>query len=128
MDPWWKVVKPRKEVREGRSFNPDEFAIALEQVVAGIEAHICVQQTCLDLLSMEYDVFVCADAVGSRGRLDFDLALARLRHEGAHVTTVESVLFELCNRCDTKRFKDLLDIIKANPPHGDGRPADVATA
>ena len=34
MDPWYKVVIPRKEVREGRSFNPDEFAIALEQVVA----------------------------------------------------------------------------------------------
>jgi len=34
MDPWYKVVTPRKEVREGRSFNPDEFAIALEQVVA----------------------------------------------------------------------------------------------
>src|SRR5437868_2194664 len=35
MDPWYKIVTPRKEVREGRSFNPDEFAIALEQVVAG---------------------------------------------------------------------------------------------
>ncbi len=35
MDPWYKVVTPRKEVREGRSFNPNEFAIALEQVVAG---------------------------------------------------------------------------------------------
>ena len=35
MDPWYKVVTPRKEAREGRSFNPDEFAIALEQVVAG---------------------------------------------------------------------------------------------
>jgi len=35
MDPWYKVAIPRKEVREGRSFNPDEFAIALEQVVAG---------------------------------------------------------------------------------------------
>ena len=35
MEPWHKVVTPRKEVREGRSFNPDEFAIALEQVVAG---------------------------------------------------------------------------------------------
>ena len=34
MEPWWKVVTLRKEVREGRSFNPDEFAIALEQVVA----------------------------------------------------------------------------------------------
>src|SRR5512147_3015838 len=36
LDPWYRVVVPRKEVREGRSFNPDEFAIALEQVVAGI--------------------------------------------------------------------------------------------
>jgi hypothetical protein len=35
MDPWYKVATPRKEVREGRSLNPDEFAIALEQVVAG---------------------------------------------------------------------------------------------
>ena len=35
MEPWYKIVKARKEVREGRSFNPDDFAIALEQVVAG---------------------------------------------------------------------------------------------
>jgi predicted AAA+ superfamily ATPase len=35
MEPWYKVITPIKEVREGRSFNPDEFAIALEQVVAG---------------------------------------------------------------------------------------------
>ena len=35
MQPWYKVVVPRKEVRQGRSFNPDEFAIALEQVVSG---------------------------------------------------------------------------------------------
>ena len=35
MDPWYRVVTPRREVREGRSFSPDEFAIALEQVVAG---------------------------------------------------------------------------------------------
>ena len=35
MDPWYRVITPRREVREGRSFNPDEFAIALEQVVAG---------------------------------------------------------------------------------------------
>lgn len=35
MEPWYKIVTPRKEVREGRSFNPDEFAIAMEQIVAG---------------------------------------------------------------------------------------------
>ena len=41
MDPWYKVVTPRKEVREGRSFSPDEFAIALEQVVAGSAPDDC---------------------------------------------------------------------------------------
>ncbi|MFC1636424.1 hypothetical protein ACFL5Z_16465 [Planctomycetota bacterium] len=35
MEPWYKIATPRKEVRQGRSFNPDEFAIALEQIVAG---------------------------------------------------------------------------------------------
>ena len=39
MEPWYRVVQPRPEVREGRSFNPDEFAIALEQVVAGTAPH-----------------------------------------------------------------------------------------
>lgn len=86
-------------------------------IVSGIEAHICVQQTCLDLRSMDYDVFVCADASGARGRLDVELAWARLRQEGAYVGSVESVLFELCNRCDTAQFKKMLDIIKAHPPH-----------
>ena len=41
MEPWYKVATPRKEVREGRSFNPDEFAIALEQVVAGTAPEDC---------------------------------------------------------------------------------------
>jgi hypothetical protein len=41
MEPWWKLTTPRKEVREGRSFNPDEFAIALEQVVAGTAPENC---------------------------------------------------------------------------------------
>ncbi|MCH7808028.1 MAG: hydrolase [Planctomycetes bacterium] len=86
-------------------------------LIAGIETHICVLQTTLDLITMDYDVFVCADAVGSRGRLDHDVALDRMRQEGAFVTTVESALFELCTRCDTDEFKKMLDLIKASPPH-----------
>ena len=85
-------------------------------IVAGIEAHVCVQQTVLDLVTRDYDVYVCADAVGSRAKLDYKHALARMRQEGAWVTTVESVLFELCNRCDTERFKAMLEVIKAHPP------------
>lgn len=85
-------------------------------LMIGIETHVCVQQTTLDLISRDYDVFVCADAVSSRGRNDHDCALSRMRQEGAFVTTVESVLFELCDRCDTPQFKAMLEVIKGTPP------------
>lgn len=85
-------------------------------IITGVESHVCVQQSALDLRAMEYEVFVCADAVGSRGGLDHDAALQRMRQAGVHVTTVESVLFELCQRCDTDRFKAMLEVIKAYPP------------
>lgn len=99
-----------------------EAILSIDQpqvIMIGIEAHVCVQQTTLDLLSRDYDVFVCADAVGSRGRIDYERSLERMRQEGAWVTTVESVLFELCNRCDTPRFKAMLEVIKETPPADD---------
>ena len=80
--------------------------------VTGIETHVCVQQTTLDLLSMDYQVFVCADAVGSRAKLDHKIGLKRMRQAGAIVTTVESALFELCEECGTSRFKEMLKLIK----------------
>lgn len=85
-------------------------------VMIGIEAHVCVQQTALDLVSRDYDVFVCADAVGSRGDLDYRRSLDRMVQEGVWVTTVESVLFELCNAWDAPQFKPMIDVIKATPP------------
>ena len=88
-------------------------------IITGIETHVCVQQTALDLVSRDYDVYVCADAAGSRGRTDHDRALERMRQDGARVTTVESVLFELCGRCDTPRFKPMLEVIKQFPPSSD---------
>jgi len=102
--------------------NVREALLALDRpqiIVTGIETHVCVQQTTLDLRSRDYDVFVCADAAGSRGRTDHEVALDRMRQAGVLVTTVESVLFELCQRCDTAQFKAMLDVIKANPPSGD---------
>ncbi len=81
-------------------------------IVCGIEAHVCVQQTVLDLRMMDHDVFVCADAIGSRQPFDFQIALDRMRQAGAQVTTVESVLFELCNECGTERFKQMIELIK----------------
>lgn len=85
-------------------------------IVVGIETHVCVQQTALDLRSRDFDVFVCADAVGSRGLTNHETALDRMRQAGALVTTVESVLFELCGTTDAPPFKAMLDVVKRNPP------------
>jgi hypothetical protein len=63
---------------------------------------------------MDHGVFVCADAIGSRRRLDWDWGLARMQQAGAAVTTTEAVLFELCERCRSDRFKQLLELIKAS--------------
>jgi hypothetical protein len=61
---------------------------------------------------MDFDVFVCADAVGSRRDLDLDIALTRMQQCGAHITTVEAVLFELCHASGTDKFKKMLALIK----------------
>ena len=84
-------------------------------IVCGIEAHVCVQQTVLDLLAMDYQVYVCADAVGSRRGLDLDPGLSRMQQAGAVVTTVEAVLFELGERYDSPQFRQLLELIKSRP-------------
>lgn len=81
-------------------------------IVVGIEAHVCVMQTTLDLLRLGYTPYLCADAVGSRRPHDRDMAIERLRHAGAIVTTTESVTFELTGQAGTDVFKRVLKIVK----------------
>jgi nicotinamidase-related amidase len=81
-------------------------------IVVGIEAHVCVTQTTLDLLRLGYTPYLCADAVGSRRPYDRDMAIERLRQAGAIVTTIESVIFELMGQAGTEAFKRILKIIK----------------
>ncbi len=81
-------------------------------IVCGVETHVCVQQTVLDLLQRGEIVFLLADAVGSRRPLDRDLALGRLHDAGAIVTTAEAVIFELLGRAGTPEFKEALKIVK----------------
>ena len=81
-------------------------------VVAGIEAHVCVLQTVLDLLSQGFRVFVAADAVGSRKTVDRDFALQRMASSGAVITTVESVLFEWCEQAGTAEFKEISRLVR----------------
>jgi len=81
-------------------------------IVAGIEAHVCVQQSVLDLLGAGYQPVVCADAVSSRRSFDRVHALERMRAAGAVVTTAEAVMFELCEVSGTPAFKRMLEVVK----------------
>src|SRR5262249_14255723 len=63
-------------------------------LLAGIESHVCVQQTALDLLAHDFRVYVAADAVASRFATDHELALRRLERAGAILITSETAVFE----------------------------------
>ena len=80
-------------------------------VVAGMETHVCVLQTVLDLLAGGFRVFVPADAVASRSEMDWRIALERMSSSGATITTVESVLFEWCRQAGTPVFKEIQKLI-----------------
>jgi nicotinamidase-related amidase len=80
-------------------------------ILCGIEAHVCVQQTAIDLMK-DYFVYVVADAVCSRHRHDHKVAIERLRDCGAVITTVESTVFELLREAGTAQFKQVLPLFK----------------
>jgi isochorismate hydrolase len=81
-------------------------------VVCGIESHVCVQQTVLDLIENGFQVNLAADAVSSRKEIDYNTSIERMRHHGTEVTTTESILFELLNVCGTPQFKEVSKIVK----------------
>ncbi len=81
-------------------------------VVAGIEAHVCVLQTVLDLLAGGFQVFVVGDAVGSRSKLNWEIAFRRMSAAGAIVSSTESVLFEWCEVAGSPEFKQISQLIK----------------
>jgi nicotinamidase-related amidase len=82
-----------------------------QALVCGIETHVCVSQTVLDLLGRGIEVQVPADAVGSRHGIDYERGLERLERAGAVVTTVEAALFELLERAGTPEFKAVQKLI-----------------
>ncbi|CAD5108012.1 hydrolase [Zestomonas carbonaria] len=76
-------------------------------VVCGTEAHVCVLQTVLDLLGQDRQVFVVAEAVGSRRAEDKALALERMRQAGAMIVSREMVAFEWLQRAGTELFREI---------------------
>jgi nicotinamidase-related amidase len=83
-----------------------------QAVVCGIEAHICVSQTVHDLLGQGVEVHVARDAVGSRKAADLEVGLSKMERAGALASSVETALFELCERAGTLEFKAVQQVIR----------------
>ena len=88
-------------------------ALSRKQVlIAGIETHVCVYQTAVDLLNLEYEVQVVADAVSSKTVENRQIGLAKIRDAGAALTSMETALFELLKVAEGTKFKEILKIVK----------------
>ena len=88
-------------------------ALERQQVLlCGIETHVCVYQTAVDLLGFGYDVHLVADAVSSRTVLNREIGIRKLRDEGARLASTEMVLFELIRTADDPKFKEIFRIVK----------------
>ena len=78
----------------------------------GIESHVCILQTCIDLLDKGLFPVVIEDCISSRNVADKNIAIARMRQEGARISSSESLLLELTRRAGNERFKSISRIIK----------------
>ncbi len=81
-------------------------------IVCGIEAHVCVLQTVMDLVASGYTPVVVEDCISSRNPADKRVAIHRMRTEGAVITTCESILFELTRVSGTDEFKAISRLVK----------------
>lgn len=85
-------------------------------VLAGIETHVCVAQTALDLVAEGFEPKVVVDAVGSRYTIDHKTALRRLEASPVVLTTTEAVLFEWCTSAENDAFRAISALAKEAPP------------
>ncbi|MCK4923196.1 MAG: hydrolase [Bacteroidales bacterium] len=81
-------------------------------IIAGIEAHVCVLQTAIDLMEKGYQAVVIEDCVSSRSENDKNIAIQRMRQEGVIISTYESILFELTRLSGTDKFKAISKLVK----------------
>ena len=81
-------------------------------VITGMETHICVLQTVIDLLEKDYNVFVVKDAVVSREKMNWETGVEYMRDAGAVITITETVLFQLLKKSGTPEFKQISKLVK----------------
>ncbi len=95
-----------------------EFAHALvaykrpQIILTGIETHVCVYQTAIDLLTHGYEVFLVADAVSARFVFDHQVAIEDLRAKGVHIISMEMVLTQLLEGAQNPKFKEAMTYFK----------------
>jgi nicotinamidase-related amidase len=85
---------------------------AEDVILAGMEAHVCVLLTALDLLRAGYRVTIAADAVCSRTRANVELGLGEARQAGAVVSSTETIVFRLLGRADTEAFREISKLLR----------------
>ncbi|XP_048729620.2 isochorismatase domain-containing protein 1-like isoform X2 [Ostrea edulis] len=85
-------------------------------VLFGIETHVCIQQTVIDLLEKGYEVHVVADACSSRTQMDRKFAFERFRQSGAIVTTSDAILLQLVGDKEHQHFKAIQNLIRKTAP------------
>jgi nicotinamidase-related amidase len=81
-------------------------------IICGIEAHVCVLQTAIDLAASNYTPVVVLDCISSRKPDDKQTAVKRMRQEGIIITSCEAILFELCRFAGTDQFKAISKLVK----------------
>lgn len=81
-------------------------------LVIGMETHVCILQSALDMMANGFEVFIAVDAVGSRFEIDHETALRRLESSGATLVTTEMALFEWCEVSGTDKFKKISQIVR----------------
>ncbi|MCH2370702.1 MAG: isochorismatase family protein [Pirellulales bacterium] len=85
-------------------------------LICGIETHVCIQQTVLDLLAEGFRLYLATDAMGERHRHDHKIALRRMESSGAILTTTEAALFEWCETSKADAFKIISGLVRQDAP------------
>uniref|UniRef100_A0A7V4N429 Isochorismatase family protein n=1 Tax=Thermodesulfobacterium geofontis TaxID=1295609 RepID=A0A7V4N429_9BACT len=90
----------------------NEYKDRKKVILTGMETHVCLWQTAIDLIKRDYAVFVPKDAVCSRRKLDWETGLDLIKSAGGIVTTTETLVFQILKRAGTPEFKKILELVK----------------
>jgi nicotinamidase-related amidase len=107
------IVKESFSCCGDRRFMEELTTLNRKQIlITGIEAHVCVYQTAMDLIKRGYEIYLVADAVSSRTIRNREIGIQKLKDSGAVLTSAEMALFELLKTAGDPKFKEIFKIVK----------------